>query len=109
MSIVSRPSNASFAIEHAGIVCALVFDEERATAESAIDRCAADHHGNVHPALVELLHAQWHLLRRRDEKRAEPDRIGADFDCLVEDRVDRDLFAEVEDSVAVVGEDRVDE
>ncbi len=60
-------------------------------------------------ALVQLADAGRHLLRGRDEQRAEPDRVGVVLDGGVDDRVDRHLLAEVDDRVAVVGEDRVDE
>ncbi|MEA2408368.1 MAG: 5-methyltetrahydrofolate--homocysteine methyltransferase, partial [Thermoleophilaceae bacterium] len=50
-----------------------------------------------------------HLLRGRDEQRREPDRVRVVLDRGVDDRVDRDLLAEVDHRVAVVGEDRVDQ
>ena len=50
-----------------------------------------------------------HLLGGRDEQRREADRVGFVLDRGVDDRVDRDLLAEVDHGVAVVGEDRVDE
>ena len=59
--------------------------------------------------LVQLLDAERHLLRRRDEQRAEPDRRRVVLARGIEDRPDRDLLAEVDDRVAVVGQDRVDE
>ncbi len=58
---------------------------------------------------VKLLDARGHLLRGRDEQRGEADGVGVVLDRGVDDRVDRDLLAEVDDRVAVVGEDRVDE
>ena len=61
------------------------------------------------PVRVQLGDAQRHLLGGRDEQRAEADRGRLVLARGVEDRADRDLLAEVDDRVAVVGEDRVDE
>ena len=58
---------------------------------------------------MELLDAQRHLLRGRDEQRAEADRRRVVLLGGLDDRLDRDLLAEVDDRVAVVREDRVDE
>ena len=58
---------------------------------------------------MELLDAHRHLLRGRDEQRAEADRRRVVLLGGLEDRLDRDLLAEVDDRVAVVREDRVDE
>ena len=58
---------------------------------------------------MQLLDADRHLLRGRDEQRREADRVGLVLDRGLDDRVDRDLLAEVDHGVAVVGEDRVDE
>ena len=58
---------------------------------------------------MELLDAQRHLLGGRHEQRAEPDRGRVVLLGGLDDRPDRDLLAEVDDRVAVVGEDRVDQ
>ena len=58
---------------------------------------------------MQLLDAGGHLLGGRDQQRAQPDRGRVVLDGGVEDRRDRHLLAEVDDRVAVVGEDRVDE
>ena len=58
---------------------------------------------------MQLLHGERHLLGGRDEQRAEADRRRVVLLGGLEDRADRDLLAEVDDRVAVVGEDRVDE
>ena len=58
---------------------------------------------------MELLDAGGHLLRGRDEQRREPDRVGLVVDGGIDDPLDRDLLAEVDDRVAVVGQDRVDQ
>ena len=58
---------------------------------------------------MELADAGGHLLRGRDEQRREADGVRVVLDRGVDDRVDRDLLAEVDDRVAVVGQDRVDE
>ena len=58
---------------------------------------------------MQLLDADRHLLRGRDEQRREADRVGLVLDRGLDDRVDRDLLAEVDHRVAVVGEDRVDQ
>ncbi len=58
---------------------------------------------------MQLLHGERHLLGGGDEEGGEPDGGGVVLLRGVEDRADRDLLAEVDDRVAVVGEDRVDE
>ena len=58
---------------------------------------------------MQLADAGRHLLRGRDEQRREADRVGLVLDRGVDDRLDRDLLAEVDHRVAVVGEDRVDQ
>ena len=108
-SIIVQALERVLAVEDAGLVGALVLQEVDAPAERAVDRRAADEHGHVEPARVELVQAQRHLLRGRDEQRGEADGVGADLDGLVDDDLDRHLPPEVEGRVAVVGEDRVDE
>ena len=58
---------------------------------------------------MQLLDACGHLLGGRDEQRREPDRGRLVLLGGVEDRLDRHLLAEIDDRVAVVREDRVDE
>ena len=58
---------------------------------------------------MQLGDRQRHLLGGRDEQRRQADRGRLVLLGGVEDRADRDLLAEVDDRVAVVGEDRVDE
>ena len=100
------------AVEDPGLVDLvglLAVGVEHPAAEVAVDRRAADQDRELEPALVQLLDAGGHLLRGRDEQRREPDRVGLVLDRGVDDRVDRDLLAEVDDRVAVVGQDRVDQ
>ena len=100
------------AVEDAGLVDRvglLAVGVVRAQPELAVDRGAADQQRERVAVLVQLLDAQRHLLRRRDEQRAEPDRGRVVLARGIEDRPDRDLLAEVDDRVAVVGQDRVDE
>ncbi len=100
------------AVEDAGLVDVLgvlAARVERAHAELAVDRGAADQQRELEPLLVQLLDRQRHLLGGRDEQRGEADRGRVVLLGGVEDRADRDLLAEVDDRVAVVGEDRVDE
>ena len=100
------------AVEDAGVVDlvgVLALRVEDPAAEVAVDRGAADQHRVLEAALVQLLHGQRHLLGGRDEQRGEADRGRVVLLRGVEDRPDRDLLAEVDDRVAVVGEDRVDE
>ena len=100
------------AVEDAGVVDLvglLALRVQDAAPEVAVDRGAADQHGVLQAALVQLLDGERHLLGGRDEQRAEADRGGVVLLRGVEDRADRDLLAEVDDRVAVVGEDRVDE
>ena len=107
-----QPLEGVLAVEHAGLVGVIRFGPVRVQdpqAEVAIDRGAADQDGERQPALVELLDACGHLLRGRDQQRREADRGRVMLDRSVEDRRDRDLLAEVDDRVAVVGQDRVDE
>ena len=64
--------------------------------------------GHLNAAPVELLDADRHLLGRADQECArESDGVGVHLDRLFDDRVDRDLFSQVEDGVAVVGQDGV--
>ena len=74
-----------------------------------VDGGAAHHDGVRQAALVQLLHAQRHLLGGRDQQRGEADGVGPHLHRLVDDRVERHLLAQVVDGVAVVGEDRVDQ
>ena len=107
-----QPGEGVLAVEDArlvDLVGLLAVRVEDAPAEVAVDRGAADQHGELEPALVQLLDARRHLLRGRHEQRGQPDRVGVVLDRGVDDRVDRDLLAEVDHRVAVVGEDRVDE
>ncbi len=100
------------AVEDAGLVDVLGLAPagvEDAPAEVAVDRGAADEHRHLEALLVELLDGERHLLRRRHEQRAQADRRRVVLLGGVEDRADRDLLAEVDDGVAVVGQDRVDE
>ena len=95
-------------VEEARLVGGVLLDEDDPPAVTAIDRRAADDHRDVQPAVMQFFDAERHLLRGRDEQRAEADRVGVHLDRLLDDRVQRHLLAEVEDGVAVVGEDRVD-
>src|SRR3954469_12773770 len=100
------------AVEDAGVVERIVLAPvriQRAQAEVAVDRRAADEDRGAQLLLVELLDAHRHLLRRRDEQRAQADRRRVVLLGRLEDRLDRDLLAQVDDRVAVVREDRVDE
>ncbi len=100
------------AVEDAGLVDLVglaALRVEHAAAEVAVDRGAADQHREVVPALVQLGDRGRHLLRGGDEQRREADRVGFVLDRGLDDRVDRDLLAEVDHRVAVVGQDRVDE
>ena len=104
-----EPLEGVLAVKDTRLVGTLAVDEQRTPSEAAVDRGAADQHRNVETALVQLLHAQRHLLRRRDEERREPDCVGLHLERLLDDRVHRHLLAEIEHRVAVVGQNRVDE
>ncbi len=104
-----QPLERVLAVEDARGVGSFAIDEQRTAPEAAVDRRAADEHRIGQPALVELLHAQWHLLGRRHEQCRQADRVGPDLFGFLDDRVDRDLLAEVVDRVAVVRENRVDQ
>src|SRR4051794_31929475 len=94
------------AVEDAGLVDVLRVLALRivgAQAELAVDGGAADQQRVVHPALVQLGDRERHLLRGADEQRGEADGGGLVLLGGVEDRPDRDLLAEVDDRVAVVG------
>jgi hypothetical protein len=58
---------------------------------------------------MQLLNTGGHLLGRRNQQRGETDRVGVVLDSRLDDRLDRDLLAEIDDRVAVVGQDRVDQ
>ena len=107
-----EPLERVLAVEDAVPVLGVVLLAVRvqgAQAEGAVDRGAADQHRVLEALLVQLLDAQRHLLGGRDEQRAEADRRRLVLLGGVDDRLHRDLLAEVDDRVAVVGEDRVDE
>jgi hypothetical protein len=107
-----EPLEGVLAVEDAGfvdLVGLLPLRVEHPPAEVAVDRGAADQHRELQPALVQLLDADRHLLRGRDEQRREADRVGLVLDRRLDDRLDRDLLAEVDHRVAVVGQDRVDQ
>ena len=107
-----EPLEGVLAVEDAALVDLVglaALRVEHAAAEVAVDRGAADQHREVEPALVQLGDRGRHLLRGRDEQRREADRVGFVLDRGLDDRVDRDLLAEVDHRVAVVGEDRVDQ
>ena len=92
-----------------GLLGVLAAGVQRAVAERAVDRRAADQHRIVEALRVQLLDRGRHLLGGRDEQRGQADRGRFVLDRGVEDRLDRHLLAEVDDRVAVVREDRVDE
>src|SRR5665213_1314940 len=104
-----EPFEGVLGVEHAGVEEALVGGVRDAAAEVAVDRGPADHDRVRQAARRLFLDQRRHLLRGRDEQRREADRIGTDLDGLVEDRVDRHLFADVVHGVAVVREDRPDQ
>ena len=62
-----------------------------------------------HPALVELLEVLLHDHGALDQQAGHADHVGVVLVGRVEDGVDRLLDAEVDDGVAVVGQDDVDE
>ena len=61
------------------------------------------------PAALQLIDDQRHLLAGADQQRAQADRIRVDFDRFGDDRFGRHLFAQVNDRVAVVGQDGFDQ
>ena len=104
-----QPLERVLAVEHAGFVRALGLDEQCPASEPPVDRRAADQHGDLNAALVQLLHAERHLLARAHQQRRETDGVRPHLQRLLDDRVHRHLLAEIEHGVAVVAEDRVDE
>ena len=107
-----EPDEGVLAVEDPGlvdVVGVLAAGVEDAAPEVAVDRGAADQHRKIELLGVQLLDGGRHLLRGRDEQGREADRVGLLLDRRVDDRVDRDLLAQVHDGVAVVGEDRVDQ
>ncbi len=100
------------AVEHAGLVDLVGLGAVRiedAQPEVAVDRGAADQHGELVAVRVQLLDAGGHLLGGRDEQGGEADGGGLVLDGGVDDGRDRHLLAQVDDRVAVVGQDRVDQ
>ena len=107
-----QPREGVLAVEDAGVVDLVRLPALRVqdpAAEVAVDGGAADQHRVLEPALVQLLDGERHLLGGGDQQGGEADRGRLVLLRGVEDRADRDLLAEVDHPVAVVGEDRVDE
>ena len=104
-----QPLERVLAVEDAGLVGASVVEERDPAAEGAVDRRAADQHRQVQAAAVELVHAERHLLRGRDQQRREADRVGATSDALSMITLTGTCLPRSYDGVAVVGEDRVDQ
>jgi hypothetical protein len=99
------------AVEHAGRIHRLPFlaDERGLTDEGGIDRRTAHQQRVLEVSAVQLLGAQGHLLRCRDEERGEPDRVGVQLLSLLDDRVHRHLLAQVVDGITVVAQDRANQ
>ena len=77
--------------------------------ESRVDGRPPHQHREVEPPVVQLLDAERHLPGSGHQQSREPDGVGAHLLGLLDDGVHRDLFAQVVDGVAVVGEDGVDQ
>ncbi len=73
------------------------------------ERSAAQDDGHVEPPLLHELEVLLHDQRRFHEQAAHADRVGLVLFVRVQDRLDGLLDAEVDDLVAVVREDDVDE
>ena len=58
---------------------------------------------------MQLVDDQRHLLAGVHQQRAQADRIGVHLHRLRDDRFGRDLFAQVDDGIAVIGQDRLDQ
>ena len=104
-----EPLEGVLAVEHAGVVRIAVLGEQDAAAEAAVDGGAADQHRELQSAALQFVDDQRHLLGGADQQRGEADGGGVDLDGLADDRLGRDLLAEVDDGVAVVGEDGLDQ
>ncbi|MNS37747.1 hypothetical protein D3C72_699740 [compost metagenome] len=96
-------------VEHARIVELAFLQVEDAQAVALVDGRAADDDRVLQPAVRQLLERHRHLLGGAHEQGGKPDGVRADLFGLVENGVDRHLLTEIEDRVAVVGQDRVDE
>ena len=70
---------------------------------------AANQHRIAQSAPRQFIHDQWHLLGCADQQRREPDGSGLDFDRFADDGFGRHLFAEIDDRIAVIGQDGLDQ
>ena len=85
------------------------FGLQNAAPETAVDGRPADEHREGQPAALQLVDDETHLLAGGDQQRTETDGVGVGFDGTVDDGIGGNLLAEVNDLVAVVGEDGFDQ
>ena len=108
-----EPLERVLAVEHAGLVDVVGLGAVRVEdpqAEVAVDRGAADQHRELQArASGAPGRAAGICFEVETSSARQPDRGRVVLDGRIEDRRDRNLLAEVDDRVAVVGEDRVDE
>ncbi len=98
-----------FAVEHAGLIVGTVFGLQDAAAKAAVDGRAANQHGEFQPAPLEFVDDKRHLLGGADQQGGEADGGGVHFDGFRDDGFGGGLFAEVNDGVAVVDKNGLDQ
>ena len=76
---------------------------------TASQRRAAKNDRNIDAAFVHHFEIVFHDERRFNQQAAHADRVGLMFFVRAENRVDRLLDAEIDDLVAVVGQNNIDE
>ncbi|MBV6467367.1 MAG: hypothetical protein PGMFKBFP_02721 [Anaerolineales bacterium] len=98
-----------FAVEDARVVEVSAFGLEDAATKATIDRRATNEDGDVVSTPMEFVDDKRHLLGGGHEQRGQANCGGVRFDGFGDDRLRRDLLAEVDHVIAVVGENRLDE
>ena len=83
--------------------------KQDAATKAAIDGCAANEDGDFMSAAMQFIDDQRHLLGSGYQQRRQSNCGGICFNGFGDDRFRRDLLAEVNHGVAVVGENGLDE
>src|SRR6266566_2778355 len=96
-------------VRHRRRIRCLLIDKEDPPPIGAINGCSSHNHREVQSSFVQFLHAKRHLFGCTHQQRREADGIGVDLDGLVQNRIQRHLFAQVIDRIAVIAQDRVDQ
>ncbi len=96
-------------IEDARFVGIAIFGKEDAPTETAVDGRAADEDGNFMSTALHFVDDERHLLGGRYQQSGQTNRGGVRFHSFGDNRLRWHLLAEVNDCVAVVGKNRLDQ